>query len=161
MSDVRRAPVLTRDAAVQWRAAQREAGRRVAFTNGCFDVLHAGHLALLEGARGAGDALIVALNTDASVVRLKGAGRPLVAEAERAALVAALRCVDGVTFFDEDTPAELIALLIPDVLVKGGDYTSATVVGREIVEAAGGRVLIVPLVPDRSTTRLVTRATGV
>ena len=155
-----RAPILPRDAAVRWRAAQRASGRRVVFTNGCFDLLHIGHLALLEAARGAGDALIVALNTDASVVRLKGPGRPLVAEGERAAVIAALRCVDAVTSFDEDTPAELIAALLPDVLVKGGDYTATTVVGHECVRAAGGQVLIVPLVPGHSTTALAARAAG-
>lgn len=152
-----RAPVLSRADAIAWREAQRAAGRRVAFTNGCFDLLHAGHLAVLEAARASADALIVALNTDASVQRLKGPSRPLVAEAERAAVIAALRCVDAVTAFDEDTPAELLAALVPDVLVKGGDYTPEAVVGRETVEAAGGRVLLVPLVPGRSTTTLATR----
>ncbi len=151
------APVLSRDEAVSWRAGERAAGRRVVFTNGCFDLLHVGHLAVLEAARAAGDALIVALNTDASVGRLKGAGRPLVPAAERAAVIAALRCVDAVTLFDEDTPAALIEALVPDVLAKGGDYTAASVVGHHTVESAGGRVLIVPLVPGHSTTRLAAR----
>ncbi len=151
------APVLSRDAAIAWRAAERAAGRRVAFTNGCFDLLHVGHLAVLEAARGAADSLIVALNTDASVRRLKGPSRPIIGEGDRAAMMSAMRCVDAVTLFDEDTPRELIEALVPDVLVKGGDYTPETVVGRETVEAAGGRVLIVATVPGRSTTALLDR----
>jgi D-beta-D-heptose 7-phosphate kinase/D-beta-D-heptose 1-phosphate adenosyltransferase len=128
------------------------------FTNGCFDLLHAGHAEYLERARSLGDALVVGVNTDASARRLqKGAQRPYVAEADRALIVAALESVDAVCLFDEDTPAELIAELLPDVLVKGSDYTLDEVVGRDVVEAAGGRVELIPLVEGRSTTGLVRR----
>ncbi len=128
------------------------------FTNGVFDLLHAGHIHVLESARALGDALIVGVNTDASVRRLeKGAERPIVAAADRARVLAALACVDRVVLFDEDTPAQLIAALQPDVLVKGGDYSPDTVVGADTVRARGGRVVIIPLLPDRSTTRLVER----
>lgn len=132
-------------------------GRRVVFTNGCFDLLHVGHLALLERARALGDVLLVGLNGDGSVTRLKGPGRPTVPWAERAALLAALGCVDGVVGFDQDTPWSLIAEVCPAVLVKGGDYRVEDVVGRELVEAAGGRVEIVPRVADRSTTATLER----
>ena len=125
------------------------------FTKGCFDVLHAGHLSLLRFAKAQGDVLIVGINTDASVRRLKGATRPVVPEAERAALVEALACVDAVVLFDEDTPLRLIEELVPDVLVKGADYTLDRVVGRDVVEAAGGRVALAPLLPDHSTSRLI------
>lgn len=128
------------------------------FTNGVFDLLHAGHVALLEAARGEGDALIVGVNSDASVRRLgKGADRPLVAQDERARLLAALAAVDCVVLFDEDTPLALIRLLRPDVLVKGADYPRAQIVGAEEVEAWGGRVVRVSLVEGRSTTDLVMR----
>ena len=136
---------------------QREAGRRLVFTNGCFDLLHAGHLALLEAAAGLGDALVVGLNSDDSVRRLKGPGRPLVPEAERAALVAALRPVDWVVLFAEETPQKLIEILLPDVLVKGADYALEAIVGRETVEAHGGEVVRLPLVPGRSTSSLLAR----
>ncbi len=129
----------------------------VVFTNGCFDLLHVGHLRLLESAAREGDVLIVGLNRDASVRRLKGPGRPLLPFEERARLVAALEVVDAVVGFDADTPADLVAEIAPDVLVKGGDWTPGTVVGREVVEARGGRIVLVPVVPDRSTTALVRR----
>jgi D-beta-D-heptose 7-phosphate kinase/D-beta-D-heptose 1-phosphate adenosyltransferase len=127
------------------------------FTNGCFDILHRGHVAYLTQARGLGDHLIVGVNTDASVRRLKGQGRPVVEQEDRAYVLAALECVDAVTLFDEDTPAELIAALQPDVLVKGGDYEPDRVVGRDVVEAHGGHVVIIPFVSGRSTTDIVTR----
>jgi len=130
----------------------------VVFTNGCFDLLHVGHALFLEQARSLGDALVVGVNTDASARRLgKGPGRPWVTEADRARLIAALEAVDAVCLFDEDTPLALIAELVPDVLVKGTDYALHEVVGREIVEAAGGRVELIPLVRGKSTTELVTR----
>jgi D-beta-D-heptose 7-phosphate kinase/D-beta-D-heptose 1-phosphate adenosyltransferase len=132
-------------------------GRRVVFTNGCFDLLHSGHLSLLRQAAELGDALVLAVNSDGSVRRLKGEGRPLVPETERAALLAALDCVDAVTIFDEDTPEEVIREVRPDVLVKGQDYRLDQVVGRDLVEAAGGRVELVPLLPDRSTSGLIDR----
>jgi D-beta-D-heptose 7-phosphate kinase/D-beta-D-heptose 1-phosphate adenosyltransferase len=126
-------------------------------TNGCFDLLHAGHLTVLHESAQLGDALVVAINSDQSVRRLKGSERPLVPEQERAALLAALDCVDAVTVFDEDTPLELLAAATPDVLVKGADYTVEGVVGRELVESRGGRVALVPLLPEKSTTALVER----
>jgi len=129
----------------------------VVFTNGCFELLHRGHVEYLAQARALGDVLVVGLNSDASVRRLKGAGRPLVAEADRAAVVAALRCVDAVTVFDEDTPLELISALLPDVLVKGGDYHLDDIVGREVVEEAGGEVRVLPFVVGYSTTKILDR----
>jgi D-beta-D-heptose 7-phosphate kinase/D-beta-D-heptose 1-phosphate adenosyltransferase len=143
-----------REVVTAWRAQ----GRRIVFTNGCFDVLHSGHLSLLRQAAAQGDALVVGINDDDSVRRLKGPGRPLVAEQDRAALVAALECVDAAVLFAEDTPYQLIGALRPDVLVKGADYRLDDVVGRDIVEAAGGRVVLVPLVADRSTTGMIERA---
>ncbi len=130
-------------------------GKTIVFTNGCFDVLHVGHLELLRAAAEQGDVLVVGLNDDASVTRLKGEGRPIVPAAERAELLASLDCVDAVTLFSEDTPAALIERVQPDVLVKGGDYRPEDVVGGATVEARGGRVVIVPLVPGRSTTKIV------
>ena len=130
----------------------------VVFTNGCFELLHAGHVTYLDQARALGDALVVGVNSDASVRRLeKGPGRPFVPEADRALLVAALESVDAVSIFDEDTPAELIARLLPAVLVKGADWAPEDVVGRDVVEAAGGRIELLPLVEGRSTTRLLRR----
>lgn len=130
----------------------------VVFTNGCFEILHAGHVAYLYEARSLGDALVVGVNTDASARRLgKGHGRPFVPENERALLVAALESVDAVCLFDEDTPAELIRQLLPAVLVKGADYETDEVAGREVVEAAGGRVELIALVEGRSTSGLLRR----
>jgi rfaE bifunctional protein nucleotidyltransferase chain/domain len=126
----------------------------VVFTNGCYDILHPGHIRLLESARSLGDILILALNTDASVQRIKGPARPLIAQAERAELAAALQAVDAVTFFDEDTPRELIAAVLPDVLIKGADWAHF-IAGREEVEAAGGEVLALPLEPGYSTTGIL------
>ena len=136
------------------RADWKRAGKIVVFTNGCYDVLHPGHIRLLESARSLGDILVLALNTDASVQRLKGPTRPLISQNERAELAAALQAVDAVTFFDEDTPRELIAALLPDVLVKGADW-SHFIAGREEVEAAGGKVLALPLEPGYSTTGIL------
>jgi D-beta-D-heptose 7-phosphate kinase/D-beta-D-heptose 1-phosphate adenosyltransferase len=133
------------------------AGKRIVFTNGCFDLLHAGHLALLHEAAALGDVLVLAINSDESVRRLKGPSRPVVPEADRAALLAALACVDAVTVYPEDTPLATLALVRPHVLVKGQDYTREQVVGRELVEASGGRVALVPLLPQKSTSALVER----
>ncbi|MEO0814432.1 MAG: D-glycero-beta-D-manno-heptose 1-phosphate adenylyltransferase, partial [Myxococcota bacterium] len=130
-------------------------GKSVVFTNGCFDVLHMGHLQLLRAASALGDVLVVGLNDDDSVRRLKGEERPVVPGSERAELLASLDCVDAVVMFAEDTPAELVRAVQPDVLVKGGDYRPEDVVGRDTVEARGGRVEIVPLVPGRSTSKIV------
>ena len=135
----------------------RAEGRRIVFTNGCFDVLHVGHLRYLRAARRLGDVLIVGVNTDASVANLKGPGRPLVPDRERAELLAALRCVDYVTLFTEATPEGAIEALRPDVHVKGGDYTVDQLPEAEIVRRFGGQVVILPLTEGRSTTRLVER----
>ncbi|MEP9355890.1 D-glycero-beta-D-manno-heptose-7-phosphate kinase [Xanthobacter sp. KR7-65] len=140
----------------RWQAA----GARVVFTNGCFDLLHPGHVAILEAAAREGDRLVVALNTDASVRRLKGPARPVQDEKARARVMGALRCVDLVVLFDEDTPLELITALRPDVLVKGADYQEDQVVGADVVKAAGGRVALIPLVEGRSTSALVAKARG-
>jgi len=135
------------------RAEWRAAGKTVVFTNGCYDLLHPGHVRLLERARSLGDILILALNTDASVARLKGPSRPLLPQEERARMAMALEAVDAVTFFDEETPRELIAEVLPDILVKGADWAHF-VAGREEVEAAGGRVMLLPLEPGFSTTNI-------
>jgi len=149
------APVLDREALKALVDRWKQAGEVVVFTNGCFDLLHPGHLHVIREASQLGDRLVVALNTDASVSRLKGPHRPLLPFHIRAELVAALRWVDAVTGFDEDTPEALIRLLIPDVLVKGGDYRPEDVVGREWVEQNGGRVVVVPLREGFGTTRLI------
>lgn len=135
------------------RAAWKNEGRKVVFTNGCYDLLHPGHVRLLERARSMGDILILALNSDDSVRRLKGPARPLISQEERGALAAALEAVDAVTYFDEDTPRELIAAVLPDVLVKGADW-SHFIAGREEVEAAGGSVHALPLEPGYSSTNI-------
>jgi D-beta-D-heptose 7-phosphate kinase / D-beta-D-heptose 1-phosphate adenosyltransferase len=136
-------------------ASWRAAGKRIVFTNGCFDLLHAGHLALLRAAAEQGDVLVLAINSDASIRRLKGPDRPLVSAAERAALLAALECVDVVTIFPEDTPLETLSVVRPQVLVKGADYRADQVVGRDLVERDGGQVVLVPLEGSWSTSRLV------
>jgi rfaE bifunctional protein nucleotidyltransferase chain/domain len=128
---------------------------RVVFTNGCFDLLHPGHIQTLESSRALGDALIVGLNSDASIRELKGPGRPVVAEQERAELIAALECVDAVVIFNEPNPREIIAAILPDVLAKGGDWPDDQIVGRTEVEAAGGRVVSIPIIPVYSTTAIL------
>jgi rfaE bifunctional protein nucleotidyltransferase chain/domain len=145
---------LTREQVLRLREQWRDAGKRVVFTNGCYDLLHLGHVRLLEKARSMGDVLVLGLNTDSSVRRMKGPSRPLICEEDRAAAAAGLAAVDAVTFFDEDTPRELIARLLPDVLVKGADW-SHFIAGREEVEAAGGVVRTVPLEAGFSTTNLI------
>lgn len=137
---------------------RRDAGRKVVFTNGCFDLLHVGHARLLRQAADCGDVLVVGLNSDASVRRLKGPSRPINPESARAELLGALECVDLVTVFDDDTPMALIEAIRPDVLVKGGDYRPEEVVGREVVEASGGKLILIPLVEGHSTTNLVRKA---
>jgi rfaE bifunctional protein nucleotidyltransferase chain/domain len=150
------AKILSRDALLA--RLRRPRTQRVVFTNGVFDVLHRGHVEYLARARALGDLLVVAVNTDASARRLgKGADRPVNPEADRAFVLAGLESVGYVTLFDEDTPRELIAHLLPDVLVKGGDYTRDTIAGADEVEAAGGRVEVIPLVPGRSTTEILKR----
>lgn len=140
---------------VDERARWRALGTQVVFANGCFDLLHAGHVRLLEAARAEGDLLVVGLNSDASVKRLKGPPRPVVPEAERAEALLALEAVDRVVVYGEDTPRETIVALLPDVLVKGADWAADAIVGRAEVEAAGGRVVRVDLVAGRSTSSLL------
>lgn len=136
-------------------ARLRAAGKTVVFTNGVFDLLHVGHLRYLQQARALGDALIVGVNSDRSVRANKGAGRPITPETERAEILIALACVDAVVVFDEDTPHDIIAALQPDVLVKGADWADDAIVGRDVVEARGGRVVRVPIEAGHSTSALV------
>jgi D-beta-D-heptose 7-phosphate kinase/D-beta-D-heptose 1-phosphate adenosyltransferase len=149
--------VLTREALAEERQRLRTAGKTVVFTNGCFDILHRGHVDYLTKARALGDVLIVGLNTDASVQRLKGPTRPVVNEDDRAFVLSALAAVDYVTLFGEETPLELIRAIVPDILVKGGDWAIDRVVGKDVVEAAGGRVQTIAFVPNRSTTGIIDR----
>lgn len=148
------ARVLAWDAAAAWR---RQARGPVVFTNGVFDLLHPGHVDVLLGARREGESLVVGLNSDASVRRLKGPDRPVRNQAERSYVLAALGMVDAVVVFDDDTPLRLIQLLEPDVLVKGGDYTVDTIVGAPEVQARGGRVAVIPLTAGQSTTSIIER----
>ena len=148
--------VYNREEILRQRHRWREEGKTVVFTNGCYDLLHPGHIRLLEEARSLGDVLVLGLNTDASVRRSKGPSRPILPQEERAKVALALEAVDGVVFFDEDTPRDLIAALLPDILVKGADW-SHFVAGREEVEAAGGRVVTLALQPGYSTTNIVER----
>ena len=146
------------EAAARWVKELQAQGQKVVFTNGCFDLLHVGHVRYLEEARALGDALIIGVNTDLSVARLnKGPGRPFTPEADRARVLAACACVDRVVLFGEDTPLALITLLAPDILVKGGDYQLDEIVGLEVVLARGGRVVALPFVPGYSTTRIIDR----
>jgi len=129
--------------------------RKIVFTNGCFDILHRGHIEYLSKARDLGDVLIIGLNTDSSVKRIKGGNRPVQDETSRAMILASLRFVEAIVLFDEDTPYNLISLVKPDVLVKGGDYTEETIVGADIVKASGGEVVTVPLTEGYSTTQIL------
>jgi rfaE bifunctional protein nucleotidyltransferase chain/domain len=151
------AKILSLDQLLGERQLLRRQGRRVVFTNGCFDLLHPGHIRYLQEARRLGDALIVALNSDRSVRELKGEKRPILDQNERSEVMAALGCVDYVTIFDEPTPREIISALLPDVLVKGGDWGIDRIVGRYEVEAAGGKVLSLPFVDGCSTTDVIER----
>ena len=148
-----------RTAAALARIVRREnaRGRRVVFTNGCFDLVHAGHVKLLEHARRQGDLLIVGINSDRSVRRLKGAGRPVVGQRDRALLLAAFQSVDYVTIFDQHSPQRLIERLQPDVLMKGADWSADAIVGGDVVRAKGGRVVRYPLLKGYSTTKLIQR----
>ena len=147
--------ILTLEETILRFGREKRNGRRVVFTNGCFDLLHPGHIRSLELARELGDALIVGLNSDASVRQLKGEGRPVIPERERAEILSALESVDAVVIFDDLTPREVISRLLPDVLVKGGDWPGDQIVGRQEVEAAGGRVVSVPVVPGYSTSAML------
>ncbi|MDR3622640.1 MAG: D-glycero-beta-D-manno-heptose 1-phosphate adenylyltransferase [Paludisphaera borealis] len=149
--------ILNRNAAQRRLAEARRRGRKVVFTNGCFDLLHAGHLACLEGAKRLGDLLVVGLNSDSSVQGLKGDARPVIGQSNRASLLAGLACVDVVVVFDEETPVSLIELFEPDVLVKGGDYTVDQIAGADVVLRRGGQVVALPLVPGLSTTAILDR----
>lgn len=157
---VSRAKIKTLEDLVGERRAMRETGKRVVFTNGCFDLLHPGHVRYLAEARGLGDALIVALNSDRAVRELKGPSRPILSEDERAEVMAALEAVSFVTIFDDVSPRDTIAAVLPDVLVKGGDWGVDQIIGREEVEAAGGRVLSLPFVDGCSTTDVIARIAG-
>lgn len=147
--------ILTREEIAGVRKKLKESGKKVVFTNGCFDILHAGHVDYLNKARALGDILIVGMNSDSSIKRIKGENRPVIPEAERAFLVANLKAVDYVTLFDEDTPGELIDVLIPDFLVKGGDWSIDNIVGRGVVEANGGQVKTINFVNDQSTSKII------
>lgn len=149
--------IVSRDELIEIAAREKRAHRRVVFTNGCFDLLHPGHVRCLAEARSLGDVLIVAVNSDRSVRAIKGPERPLVPEQDRAEVLAALASVDYVTIFDEETPGELISRVLPNLLVKGADWAAGEVVGRQEVEAAGGRVVSIPLAPGYSTTKLLER----
>ena len=148
---------MTRNEAARWALRLRGDGRRVVFTNGVFDILHPGHLRYLQQARELGDALIIGLNSDASVRRNKGPERPINSEGDRAELLHALECVDAVVVFDEETPAEIIRAIQPDVLVKGADWGENAIVGRDTVEARGGRVVRIPIEQGWSTTSIIER----
>jgi rfaE bifunctional protein nucleotidyltransferase chain/domain len=148
-------PILSPEDAVAWLDRVKAGGGRVVFTNGVFDLLHPGHVRYLRQARTLGDALVVGVNTDRSVRVIKGESRPVTPESERAEILAALACVDVVVLFDEETPYELIRRLQPDVLVKGADWSEASMIGRDIVEARGGRVVRVPFEAGYSTTSII------
>ena len=143
----------------EWRAAVRNRGKRLVATNGCFDLLHLGHVTYLESARNQGDSLLVGVNADAAVGKLKGPNRPVVGEADRAAVLAALESVDGVCIFVEESATRFLSVAKPDIYVKGGDYTLDTLnqEERRTVEAAGGKIVIIPFVPGRSTTGLLNK----
>ena len=155
MPDFTRGEILAPGKLVEWAEAVHAAKRTIVFTNGCFDLIHSGHLASLTQASGEADELVVALNSDASVRQLKGPGRPLLPAADRAALIAALRPVSAVTIFAEPTPLEVILQIRPDVLVKGSEYSEEDIVGAPEVKSWGGRVVRVPMVPGLSTSQII------
>jgi len=145
----------SRTDAAEWAARARAEGRRVVFTNGVFDLLHPGHVRYLQAARAEGDTMIVAINSDRSVSAIKGPTRPITPQHERAEVLGALRCVDAVVVFDEDTPFDIISAVQPDVLVKGADWAEDKIVGRDVVEARGGRVVRMPIEQGWSTTGII------
>lgn len=147
--------LVTLNELLRLRETWRRAGQRLVFTNGCFDILHRGHVEYLQQARTHGDILVVGLNSDESVARLKGEGRPIVPQEDRAVILAALACVDYVVYFAQDTPDELIRTLAPEVLVKGADYQVNEIVGHDVVQAAGGQVVRIPLTPGRATRDII------
>jgi D-glycero-beta-D-manno-heptose 1-phosphate adenylyltransferase len=150
-------PVMPRSAAVKWAADLRSAGKRLVFTNGVFDLLHPGHVRYLADARAHGDALIVAVNSDRSVRAIKGPERPINSEQDRAEVLSALACVDAVVVFDEDDPHAIVSAVQPDVLVKGADWAADRIIGRDVVEARGGRVIRIAFAPGFSTTGMIER----
>jgi rfaE bifunctional protein nucleotidyltransferase chain/domain len=152
--------VLTLEETIVRFGREKRNGKKVVFTNGCFDLLHPGHIRSLETARALGDVLLVGINSDESVRTLKGEGRPVIPEQERAEILASLECVDAVVVFDELTPQRVVAALLPDVLVKGGDWPGNQIVGREEVEAAGGQVVLVEVLPGYSTTEILKKIRG-
>jgi rfaE bifunctional protein nucleotidyltransferase chain/domain len=152
--------VLTLEETIVRFGREKRNGKRVVFTNGCFDLLHPGHIHSLEAARKLGDFLIVGINSDESVRTLKGEGRPLIPAQERAEILANLECVDGVLIFEELTPQKTVAALLPDILVKGSDWPGNQIVGREEVEAAGGKVVLIDVVPGYSTTEIIKKIRG-
>jgi len=156
---ISREKLIAHSSLASWRATQRGAGKRLVVTNGCFDLLHLGHVSYLEQARALGDLLLVGVNGDEGVRQLKGPGRPVNVESDRAGVLAALACVDAVCIFEEQTAAKFLAVAQPDLYVKGGDYSLESInqEERRIVEAGGGRVIIVPLVPGRSTTGILAK----
>jgi D-beta-D-heptose 7-phosphate kinase/D-beta-D-heptose 1-phosphate adenosyltransferase len=147
--------ILSSDDFLPIRQRLKEQNQKLVFTNGCFDILHAGHVDYINKAKEKGDKLIVALNTDESVRRIKGAGRPVISQEERAFIISNLKVVDYVTFFNEDTPKEIIDKLIPDVLVKGSDWSIDNIVGRETVESNGGMVKTIDFISDQSTSKII------
>jgi rfaE bifunctional protein nucleotidyltransferase chain/domain len=152
--------VLTLEQTIVRFDRKKRNGKLVVFTNGCFDLLHPGHIRSLEAARALGDVLIVGLNSDESVRTLKGPGRPVIPAEERAEILASLECVDAVVIFNESTPQKVVAALLPDILVKGGDWPGNQIVGREEVEAAGGKVVLIDVVPGYSTTEILKKIRG-
>lgn len=149
--------IISRELLTEVCCELKEKGKKIVFTNGCFDILHSGHVTYLNKAKQLGDILILGLNTDESVSRIKGPSRPINNENDRAVVIDALRCIDYVTLFNEETPFELINSIIPDVLVKGGDYTIETIVGAETVMANGGEVITIQLVEGKSTTNIINK----
>jgi len=153
-------PVLSQQEAVAWVARHRQDGKRIVCTNGVFDLLHPGHIRYLQEARRQGDVLLVAVNSDRSVRAIKGPGRPIVAEDERAEVLAAVAGVDAVVVFDEDTPHQILSTLQPDVIVKGADWAADRIVGRDLVEARGGRVVRIPVAEGYSTSAIIEKIKG-
>ncbi len=149
--------LISRDTLKLVCAELKQSGKKVVFTNGCFDILHIGHVTYLEKAARLGDVLVIGLNSDESVSKLKGPSRPVNKESDRAGVLSALKFVDYVTVFGEETPFELVSAIIPDVIVKGGDYTPETIVGADIVTHNGGEVAVIPLVEGKSTTNIINR----
>jgi len=152
--------VVVRTDLLKIRERLKREGKKIVFTNGCFDIVHRGHVEYLTKAKALGDVLLIGMNTDASVQRLKGLNRPVVSQDDRAFVLAALRAVDYVCLFDEDTPYNLIKAVMPDVLVKGSDWAIDDIVGKDIVEAAGGKVQTIDYIPNRSTTNIIQKITA-